>query len=159
MGMTLMLESEPELTIPSEFPETDGKGFLGTMFGPLVQVLEQGLGVDLAPFGHVATFTDEQMTREDFGEEAEAMIAESRRESELAWQTPDAFIASLEQLVQRLEREGRKLPPAVLRRVAPDGHRRGYYQSGYFYGDTVGCLAAVRWAKEQGAQRVRFFAY
>src|SRR5262245_5146478 len=159
MGMVVMLESEPELPIPSGFPETDSKKFLGTMFGPLVEVLEQGLGVDLAPFGHVASFADEEMMREDWGEEADQMIAESNRESELAWNTPDAFIASLEQLAARLEREGRKLPPAVLHQVERDPAHQVYYQSGYFYSDVVGCLAAIRWAKEHGARRVRFFAY
>jgi hypothetical protein len=159
MGVAVLLESEPELSIPSGFPKTDSKGFLATLFGPRVEVLEQGLGVDLAPFGHVATFADEEMIREDYGHEADAVIAEANRESELAWQTPDAFIASLPQLAERLEREGRKLPPAVHDLVDPGGHRLAYYQSGNFYSDVVGCLAAIRWAKEHGARRVRFFAY
>ncbi len=154
MGMTVMLQSEPQLSIPSEFPDTDSKAFLGTMFGPRVEVLERRLKLDLTPLRHCAVFVDVESEQElgtDWANEA-------RRNSELAWHTPDEFIASLEQFAARLDQEGRKLPTAVLRQIERDPDRQGYYQNGYFYSDVAGCLAAIRWAKEHGAQRLRFFA-
>jgi hypothetical protein len=162
MGMALLIESDPPLECPQAFPDTDSKYFLGTMFGPRVEVLERRLKLDLAPLKHCATDTgegSEAMIREDWGEEAGAMIAEAKRSSELAWHPPEAFIACLEQLAARLEESGRKLPAAVYRAVDPSGHDRGYYQSGSFFSDVSGCLAAIRRLKEQGARRVRFFAF
>ena len=162
MSVTLTLETEPPLRELDPFPETDSKDFLGLMFGPGRGAFERALGLDLAVLHHCASDTSEgaeQMLREDWGEEAEAMIAESRRSSALAWHTPDEFIACLERLADRLERHGRKLPEAVCRVVDPRGHARGYFQTGSFFSDVAGCLAAVRRAKEQGARRVRSFAW
>lgn len=159
MGTAVMIEADPELPCPSAFPNTDSKCFLGTMFGPLVEVLERGLGLDLGPLRYVAMPDDEEMSREDWGEEADAMIAEVRRNSELAWHPPDSFIECLEHLAKCLERSGRKLPLAVYRSVDPSSDRNWYYQSGLFCSDVSGCLGAIRWAKEHGARRVRFFAF
>ena len=149
MGMTVMLESEPELEIPSGFPETDSKKFLGTMFGPSVEVLERRFGLDLAPLKHCAVFVDDE-SEEELGR---AWAEEARRNSELAWNPPDAFITCLEQLAARLEREGRKLPLAALREIERDPRHQGYYQEGYFYSDVVGCLAAIRWAASMSSSR------
>jgi hypothetical protein len=160
--MTLLIESDPELRCPDAFPDTDSKGFASILFSPEVEVLERGLDLDLAPLKYAATDTSpatEEMIREDWGEEAEEMIAQARRHSELAWHTPDAFLECLGQLAERLERGGRKLPAAVCRAIDPSGHYRSYLQSGVFYSDVAGCLAAIRSLKEQGARRVRFFAF
>jgi hypothetical protein len=160
--MGLILQSDPTLECPDPFPRTDSKHFLGVMFGPRVAVLERRLKLDLAPLKHCATDTSEgaeQMLREDWGDEADAMIAEARRRSELAWHTPDAVIACLEALAAKLEATGRKLQGVVAGAVDPDGHDREYLQSDSFYGDVTGCLAAVRSLQERGARRVRFFAF
>ena len=159
MGMALLIESDPELPCPDAFPDTDSKDFLATMFGPRVGVLERLLGLDLAPLKHCATDTDEEMLREDWGEEAEQRIAEARRDSDLAWHAPDEFIACLGRLAARVEESGRKLPPDVYRAFDPGGHFRRYFDSGLFFRDVSGCLAAIHSLKEQGARRVRFFAF
>ena len=158
----MLIESDPELECPNGFPDTDSKNFLGTMFGPRVQVLERRLKVDLAPLKYCATDTSEgadEMMREDWGDEADAMIAEARRNSELAWHSPDEFIVCFEQLVKRLEESGRKLSSANCRAISMGDHERGYFQSGSFLNDVSGCLAAVRLLKEKAARRVRFFAF
>jgi hypothetical protein len=160
--VTLILDTDPPLRGLDPFPQTDSKDFLGLMFGPRRAALEAALGLDLAPLHHCASDTSEgaeQMLREDWGDEAEAMIAEYRRHSELAWHSPDEYIACLGQLAELLERHGRKLPEAACRAVDPRGQDRAYFQSGSFCTDVVGCLAAIRAAKEQGARRVRFFAF
>jgi hypothetical protein len=153
--MALLIESDPELKCPRAFPETDSKVFLGTMFGPRVEVLEHRLKLDLAPLKYCAVFVDAEAEEElgrDWAEQA-------RRNSELAWHPPDAFITCLEQLAARLEAAGRKLPPPVYRALDPSGRDREYFQSGSFYSDVAGCLAAIRVLQEQGARRVRFFAF
>lgn len=158
----MLIESDPELECPEAFPDTDSKHFLGTMFGPRVEVLERRLKLDLAPLKHCATDVgegSEEMIRADWGDEAEQMIAEAKQSSERAWHPPDAFIACLEQLAARLEEAGRKLPAAVYRAIDPTGRDRDYFQSGVFLSDVSGCLAAIRSLKEQGARRVRFFAF
>lgn len=162
MSVILTLETEPPMSGLNPFPETDSKDFLGIMFGPQRAVLERALGVDLSPLRHCATDTSEgsqRMIREDWGEEAEAMIAQDNERSALAWHTPDEFIACLERLAERLERHGRKLPEAVCRVGDFGGRYRPYFQTGVFFSDVAGCLAAMRRAKEQGARRVRFFAF
>lgn len=155
MGMALLIESDPELECPEAFPDTDSKHFLGTMFGPRVEVLERRLKINLSPLKHCAVFVDED-SEEALGRE---WAQEAQQSSELAWNLPDEFITCLEQLTAALQKTGRKLPPAVLREIERDPARQGYYQEGYFYSDVVGCLAAIRSLKEQGAKRVRFFAY
>jgi hypothetical protein len=158
----LSLETDPPLSGLDPFPETDSKDFLGVMFGPQRAVLERALELDLTALRHCASDTSEataQMLREDWGEEAEAMIAEAKQSSELAWHSPDEFIACLERLAERLERHGQRLPEGVYRVVEPRGLDGGYFQTGSFFSDVAGCLAAIRRAKEQGARRVRFFAF
>jgi hypothetical protein len=155
MGMAVLIESDPSLECPETFPDTDGKAFLGTMFGPNVEVLERRLKLDLTPLKHCAVDV-EGVEEDEFDPE---WIEQAKRSSELAWQPPDAFIACLEGLVAKLEQSGRKLPAAVHRAIDPTGHYREYYQSGSFFSDVTGCLAAIRSLKEQGAQRVRFFAF
>ena len=155
MGMALLIESDPELECPAAFPDTDSKHFLGTMFGPRVEVLERRLKLGLAPLKHCAVFVDDA-AEEELGQD---WAEEARRGSELAWHPPDAFIACLEQLVAKLEAAGRKLPPAVYKAIDPSGRHRDYYQSGVFLSDVSRCLSAIRSLKEQGARRVRFFAF
>lgn len=77
----------------------------------------------------------------------------------MAWHPPNAFIACLEQLANRLEKAGKKLPAAALTGIAPGGRDRSYFQSGSFFSDVSGGLAAMRKLEEQGARRVRFFAF
>jgi hypothetical protein len=161
MGMMLVIESEPSLPCPEAFPETDSKEFLRALFGPHVEVLERGLRLDLGPLKHCATDTSEaaeQTLREDWGEEAEEVIAEARQSSELAWHPPSAFVECLEALADSLDRAGRKLPARAYRAVDPSGSYRAYFQSGPFFSDVTGCLAAMRSLQEQGARRARFFA-
>ena len=59
MGMALLIESDPSLECPEAFPETDGRHFLGTVFGPRVEVLERRLKLDLVPLRRCATDTSE----------------------------------------------------------------------------------------------------
>lgn len=159
MGMTLLIQCEPEpaedAECPDPFPETDSKNFLRTMFGPAVEVLEYRLNLDLTPLKHCAVFVDSE-SEEELGPE---WAEEARRNSELAWHPPEAFIASLAQLVARLEESERKLPTDISRAIDPSGDDYGYYQSPAFFSDVTGCLAAIRQLQEQGAKRVRFFAY
>jgi hypothetical protein len=154
MGMALLIESDPELECPQAFPDTDSKAFLGTMFGPRVEVLERRLTLDLAPLKHCAIDVDG--VEEDFDPE---WVEQAKRRCELAWHPPDAFIACLEALVTRLEGEGGKLPPWILKILDPSARDWTYYQCGGFLSDVSGCLAAIRLLKEQGSQRVRFFAF
>jgi len=73
--------------------------------------------------------------------------------------TPDRFIDCLQRLADALERHGRRLPDDLHRAIDPNGDRRGYFQTGVFYDDVVGCLAAFRSAKDQGAERARFAVF
>ncbi len=155
MGMTLLIESDPELVCPAAFPDTDSKHFLETMFGSHVEVLEARLKLDLTPLKHCAVNVA-GAEEDEFDPE---WIEEAERSCELAWHPPDAFITCLEGLAARLETAGKKLPAAVYRAIDPTGRHRDYYQSGVFLSDVSGCLAAIRSLKEQGARRVRFFAF
>jgi hypothetical protein len=155
MGMALLIESDPSLECPEAFPDTDSKHFLGTMFGPRVEVLERRLKLDLTPLKHCAVDI-EGVDEEEFDPE---WVAQAKRSSELAWHPPEVFITCLERLATKLEESGRKLPPAVHKAIDPTGRDRDYYQSGVFFSDVSGCLAAMRSLKEQGARRVRFFAF
>jgi hypothetical protein len=160
VGVKVLLESEPPMPLPRAFPDTDSKDFLAVMFGLANEELEEGLGVSLSSFYFVpASLLDEEEIRADWGEDAEQMIADTKRNNEAAWQMPDRFIACLEQLTERLEQLGRRLPPEVLAAVDPTGCRESYFQNGGFFRDVSGCLAAMRAAKAGGATRVRFFAY
>lgn len=159
MGMHVILEADPETALPRPFPDTDSKDFLAVMFGIANEPLEE-LGVDLTPFYCVpATFIDEEEMRAAWGDEADSMIADAKRNNETAWQPPARFVACLEQLAERLEMSDRKLPAEVLATADPTGHRAGYFQQGWFYRDVTGCLAAIRAAAGQGVTRIRFFAY
>jgi hypothetical protein len=159
MGMHLILETDPETSLPRPFPDTDSKDFLAVMFGTANESLE-GLGVDLAPFyGVPAEYIDEQDVRAAWGDEADSMITDMRRNNEAAWEPPARFIACLRQLAERLENSDRKLPAEVLAEADPNGLRGGYFQQGWFYRDVIGCLAAISAAADRGVARVRFFAY
>lgn len=159
MGMGVILEADPEARLPMPFPDADGQNFLAVMFGVANEPLE-GLGVDLAPFyGVPAEYIDEQEMRAAWGDEADSMIADVRRNNEAAWQPPARFIACLQRLAERLETSGRKLPAEVLAAADPIGHRESYFQQGWFYRDVIGCLAAIKAAADHGVARVRFFAY
>jgi len=155
MGMALLIESDPELECPDAFPDTDSKHFLGTMFGPRVEVLERRLKLDLTPLKHCAIDVA-GIEEDEFDPE---WVEQAKRSCELAWHPPDAIIACLEALAAKLQGGGGKLPSAVHKAIDPTGRYRDYYQSGVFLSDVSGCLAALRSLKEQGAQRVRFFAF
>ncbi len=159
MGMTLIIETDPPVDYPHPFPKTDSKHFLSTIDGPPLGIIESGLGLIMLPLRHIATDVHVETIREDFGDEADEYIEELSRSCELAWHTPDEFIRCLSRLAEILEDYGRKLPDKVFRRVAANYGDRGYYQTGVFYEDVVGALAAMRVIKENGAKRARFFAF
>jgi hypothetical protein len=139
--------------VPYPFPETDGKAFTGSMFDrDRVAHLGRATGINTQALCHASYFIDREADREDWGEETDAMAAEAERVSELAWHSPTTFIRCLEGLAKRV---GAGYRAAWLaERCNFDSE---YFESGLFLSDVLGCLAAIRWAQEQGAKRVRFF--
>ncbi len=155
MGMELAIETDPPLMWPDSFREMDTKYFHKTMFGPRVEILERHLKLDLTPLKHCALDVvelSEGMEDPEWGDEV-------KRTNELAWQRPRALIDCLQQLADRLEEVGQKLPPAVVKELKPEGGERAYYRSTWLFSDVSVCLAAIRQLKKQGARWVRFVAY
>jgi hypothetical protein len=155
MGMGLAIETDPPLMWPDAFLQMDPKYFHKTMFGPRVEILERHLKVDLTPLKHCALDVVELYGVLDDRECPEEVM----RSNELAWQQPSALIDCLQQLADRLEEVGHKVPPAVSKDRKPEGGERAYYRSRELFNDVSACLAAIRHLREQGARRVRFVAY
>ena len=150
----MSIETDPPLSWPDVFLQMDTKYFHRTMFGPRVEILERHLKLDLTPLKHCA-LEDELLEEQDDPECAEEVM----RSNELAWQQPRALIDCLQQLADRLEEVGHKVPPAVYKELKPKGGERAYYRSRELFNNVSACLAAIRQLRKQGARRVRFVAY
>jgi hypothetical protein len=155
MGMGLAIQTDPPLPWPDVFLQMDTKHFHKTMFGPRVEILERHLKLDLTPLKHCALDVVENFGVLDDQECSE----EEMKSNELAWQQPRALIDCLQQLADRLEEVGHKVPPAAYRELKPKGGEGAYYRSRELFNNVSACLAAIRQLREQGARRVRFVAY
>jgi hypothetical protein len=146
MGMGLAIETDPPLPWPDVFLQMDTKYFHKTMFGHRVEILERHLKLDLTTLKHCALDVVENSDVMDDPEWADEVM----RTNELAWQRPRAFIDCLQQLAERLEEFGDKLPPALCKELKPEGGERAYYRSRCLFSDVSACLAAIRQLRKQG---------
>jgi hypothetical protein len=101
MGRSLSLQDDTFLDAMAWFPHTDKAGLSYWFLDPtILDVLEQGLGVDLSAFRHVAD-DDEGIIR--YGGSPEevqrAQLHELRQNMDAAWQPPDRMATAIVQVL------------------------------------------------------------
>jgi hypothetical protein len=167
MGYGLHVEFDHEVDDPPEYLSWSSKGMLDALamgyeifgFASILDLVAERLNVDVRPLHKV---TNPEFTLDDFvmGIEADDQeelerwrqryyAFDERRES--TWQPPSALKASIEELIQGLDKH-----PQVFEEVGvdPDGYSN-YFLSGVFRKELDDLLRIVSWAEHNGVRRLR----
>lgn len=156
MGMTLVLESRPEVEFDQSWTESDGKDLIDVL---LVSVgpIEKHLSLDLGPLKRIAgeepPEDDLEEIAEMAGKSAEEILEDCREQNKTAWQAPRDLAAALHLLIGAIGDQPDKLPLAELDAY----HPRAYFLEKHFLTDLKDLLCWTQAAKNAGAKQVRIF--
>jgi hypothetical protein len=169
MGVSLFLEADNSLDFPLLFSRSDGKMIAGTLTAypyptdsPLndnkliISAAGRHLNLDLSPLTkvydlhwedkpserHIEDLMEDGYTEE----EAKALVAETERNNEEAWQPPDVLSTTIQTLIAALQISMRELPENL------------YIDEWTIY-DLQDLKKWIDWAKEHGASKVRLWTY
>ena len=144
MGLSLFVNTQPEISIPLDLTQSDGKAIAHHLFDlATLRQLAWHFTLDLSSLHPFAVADDiDVQTRINQGKDK---VSARQR-----WKKPDQLIDTFQSLITALEQPGSTFPGPLL-----DWEDAAYFTTGWFLCDLKDLLAMVRWAKTNGARKVR----
>jgi hypothetical protein len=144
MGLSLFVNTQPEMSIPLHLTQSYGKAIAHHLFDlTTLRQLAWHFTVDLSSL-HPLAVADDIDVQTLINQGKDKVSARQR------WKNPDQLIDTFQSLITALEQPGSTFPDPLL-----DWEDADYFTNGWFLCDLKDLLAMVRWAKANGARKVR----